>query len=56
MVDEAEDETNPREFGGEVDAISIMRKTRQHTISKMRSMKVADSPYAEGESSTHSDL
>jgi acetylornithine/succinyldiaminopimelate/putrescine aminotransferase len=36
VVDETEDETNPREFGGEVDAMSKIRETTQHIISKVR--------------------
>lgn len=56
MVDEAEDETNPRELGGEVDAMSEIREKKQHIISKMRITKVADSPYVEKKPPTHSDL
>ena len=33
-MDETEDEENPREFGGEVDAMSKIREMEQHIISK----------------------
>ena len=46
-MEEAEDETNPREFGGEVDAMSRVREVKQHIISGARYMK---------KRSTYSDL
>ena len=51
-MDETEDETNPREFGGEVDAMS----GGENRISGMRNSKVADSLYVEKKRSTYSDL
>ena len=38
-MDEAEDETNPREFGGDVEAMSRIREIRQHTISETLNTK-----------------
>jgi len=55
-VDETEDETNPREFGGEVDAMSKIRGIRQHIISKMRNIKMNDGPCVGRKRSTYSDL
>ena len=56
MVDETEDETKPREFGGEVDAMSRIREKKQHTISKMHNMRMTDGLYVGRERLTYSDL
>ena len=55
-MDEAEDEANPREFGGEVDAMSKIHRKKQHIISKMYKMKVADSLCVGRKSATYSGL
>jgi len=51
-----EEEANPREFGGEVDAMSKIRWKKQHTISKMRNTKVTDSLWVERKPKTYSGL